>query len=247
MTNTVETRPTSVEVRPTKPSPGPWNSLERAKIAASVLMPIAVCGATLAFNSSANRRAEEAGIVERNLAEAARLEARDVEITKTFAGLIHQEKTCGSFEAVMVLIGHATPQHALTLKEQLERHCASLPDATLAALRARGNRALEFSKAREIDSLVGELSGAERSVARQKLIELFQSDEQMVASRLAAALASNPSYRVALGVLVVLGSTPQGWDRTGAVGAPFERLASSPHMRDATFKEWYERARAAQR
>jgi hypothetical protein len=62
-----------------------------------------------------------------------------------------------------------------------------------------------------------------------------------------AALDASPTYRVALGVLVVLGSSAQGWDRAGVLGPPFERLARSTLMKDATFKEWYERARANQR
>jgi len=219
------------------------------EIADIVVIPVTICvigvWATFQATDTQNRNAKDLADSQYELSEKHHAQDVNLQVTNEFFRLLEKENVCESNSRVEFLIGEATPKRATILKKILLEHCTQegVEEKGIAKITKSANVAVADSKISEIDNLIADLQGSGRRVARIKLTKLYEENEKLVADQFVIAIKENfNNYRATLGILVVLSSVDNGWEQSGELFKEFQRLQTSPNMKDATFSKVYSEA-----
>lgn len=219
------------------------------EIADIVVIPVTICvigvWATFQATDTQNKNAKELADSQYELSEKHHAQDVNLQVTNDFFRLLEKANVCESNSRVGFLIGEATPKRATILKKILLEHCTQegVEEKGIAKITKSANVAVADSKIGEIDNLIADLQGSGRRVARTKLTKLYEENEKLVADQFVIAIKENfNNYRTTIGILVVLSSVDNGWEHSGELFKEFQRLQTSPNMKDKTFSKVYSEA-----
>ena len=223
-----------------------WNSLEVAKLLASICTPLVIwtvgVWATNAARNAENTRQEDAAnaAYSRSLQQLG--ESKDLQITQAYLQAVQAANACGNERHVYLLIVHGTPELAERLGRDFSDRCSSTAAAEAPPVLAR---IVEQSRSSQVSRILSDLEGPARGAARIELRQAFEAAPAQLAADLAEGLRKNSrNYRITLGILIALADSNAKWDGNGPLGKEVDALRKSSNLKDAKYKEWFDKAQA---